>query len=882
MSFVRAFLSRLANLTRRRRTDRLDEEIQSHLAALADEYEQRGLSPDEARRAAERAFGGVTQVREAHRDQRTFAFVGHVARDLRHAIRAVARRPGFALLACLTLALGIGANATVFGLANALLFKPLPVYGGDRLTVFGRVSHDDGSVATSLTPHELDTLRVSTTAWSDLVGSAPATFSLTVGDRTDRIGVTFVTDNYFDAFRLQPAAGALFRPNTASRRAPDAVFVLTYDFWQQRFGGDVSIVGRSVSVGGRPVTIVGVAPRGFHGDAVFVETNGFIPREAPGFNAGTRPLRVLGILQPDVTIEQANGSLGAVSDHIALGRGEAPDRVVLRAFSERLSRPNPRASRPAIFGLTIFGALTALVLLLACTNVAGLLLVRADGRRAELALRAALGATRGRLAVHLLVEALVLAAIAAAVGLIASHWAAAGVVVASGFTPLANQLGTIIDWPTTIFAAVVVVGVTLVVGISPALRTTRCVPRDLVSQHLTAAPPRARRRTFVIVMQTALALTLLIISGLLTRSLVSTRAMAFGFDRHQLVDFTMNPAESGYDNRRTRDHYRDIVSQVSALPGVTGASLSQAVPMLSSSSPSRIVAEGSPVDPSDTTLVGYSAVSPSYFATLRIPLISGRPFSDADDETAPRVAIVSAAMAERYWPGREAVGQIFHLGDRTSPPVLVAGVAADVNNFSPFQSAIPFFYLPLWQHFGPRVTLQVRSDLPESTVIQDVRGTIRSIAPDIAPFDVRTTASAIDHAPDGLLFFRLGAGIAATLGGLGLVLAVVGVYGVVAHSANQRTREMAVRLALGAQPGALRRNLLTSGMVMVGAGVVIGLAAAAVVAGLTANLYVGISPLDPLTFGSAALVVAVAGLAACDAPARRAMRVDPIVSLREN
>jgi predicted lysophospholipase L1 biosynthesis ABC-type transport system permease subunit len=239
-------------------------------------------------------------------------------------------------------------------------------------------------------------------------------------------------------------------------------------------------------------------------------------------------------------------------------------------------------------------------------------------------------------------------------------------------------------------------------------------------------------------------------------------------------------------------------------------------------------------------------------------------------------------MAARYWPDRQAVGQTFHIGDRTSPPVLVVGIAGDVNNFSPFQTPVPFFYLPLSQHFTPFVTLQVRSALPESAVIQDVRRAIHAIAPDIVPFDVRTLTEAIDRAPDGLLFFRLGAGIAAALGGLGLILAVVGVYGVVAYSAGQRTREIALRLALGARPGVLRRDVLLSGMMPVGMGLAIGLATTAIVARLTANLYVGVSPLDPLTFGAAVLVVALAGLAACDAPARRVMRVDPIVSLREN
>jgi predicted permease len=801
---------------------------------------------------------------------------------VRHAVRGLTRRPGFALLTCLTLALGVGANATVFSLANALLFRPLPVHGGDRLTVFARLNRDDGTTSMPLRPTDLEALRAARGAWSDVVGSAPATLSFVADNRVDRIGVAFVTENYFDTLQLRPAAGAFFHPAAGGARTADAAIVLAYGFWHERFDAAPSVIGRSISVGGHPVTIIGVGPKGFQGDAVFVDTKAFIPRYAAGFNAGNRPLRVLGILRPEMTIGQANASLGPVSDEIARARHEDPRHVVLQAYPERLSRPNPHAVRPAVAGVVIFGALTALVLALACTNVAGLLLVRADRRRAEMALRAALGATRLRLAGHLFVEALVLTALAATAGLLAGQWAASGIAVTGGFGGFASQLGFVLDWRTALFASLTVAATTVVVGMTPALRTARSAPRDFASQHLSAAPHRTRIRRLVIVVQTALALMLLVVAGLLTRSLISTRDMAFGFDRRDVVDFTMNPAESGYDNRRTRANYDALLTQVSALPGVTAASLSQTVPMTSVNySESRVTAEGSPVDPTDATQVSYGAISSAYFDTLRIPIIAGRAFSDGDVGTAPRVAVVSAAMADRYWRGRDAVGQTFHLGDGSAPPVLVVGVASDVHNFSPFQAPAPFFYLPLAQHPTPFVTLQVRSTLPEATIVRDVRRVIRSIAPDIVPFDVRTLTSAIDHAPDGLLFFRLGAGIAAALGGLGLLLAVVGVYGVVGYSASQRTREMAVRLALGASPAALRRDVVAGGMTMVAAGVVVGLILAAIVARLTANLYVGISPIDPLTFGGAAGIIAVTGLFACDAPARRAMRVDPIVSLRE-
>jgi predicted permease len=863
--------------------DALDAEIQVHLDLLSADYVRSGMSASDARMAARRAFGGVIQVKEAYRDAKRWSIVSHVGRDLRHGLRGLRRSPGFTLTAVLTLALGIAANAAIFGLVNALLFRPLPVRDADRLTVFAR-QRKDGNTITAFSPAEFDTLRTQASRWSNLVAVAPATYGLTADGLTDRVGVSFVSENYWEAFGLQPSLGTFFRPTDAAWQSAAPVIVLSEEYWRTRFGRNPSVVGKRISLGGWPLTIVGVGPRGFRGDAIFMDVKGFVPLHAPGFRAASRPAKVLGFLEPGSTLAEANASLGAMSDAMARDRREVPEDVRLMAAWERFSRPSPRTARPEIATALIFGLLAAFVLALSCVNVSSLILIRAAARRTELALRTALGASRSRLALHLLVETLLLVTAAGIAGLVVGD----GLTIAIGrglptsLAPFAGELGFGFDWRVAAFTAMVICLTTVAVGSAPALRATRTSLGVLQHDGPTVTQGRTRMRRALMVAQVAGAVMLLTVAGLFARSLAATRVLPFGFDRRGVSDFSLNPAEFGEVGTLAQDRLKAVLAAVTILPGIEAATLTQSVPMTSDNySVAQIYAEGLPTAASSIQEVGYSAVSPTYFETLRIPLRDGRGFSSGDTSRAPRVAIVNAAMAARYWPAGRAVGRRFRLNNESAPAVEVVGVAANILNYSVMQDdATPFFYLPIEQHPTPSVTLQVRSARPAATVFRDVNAAIRTVAPDIVPFNVQTMTAAIEAAPDGLLLPRLGAWLASSFALLGLVLSLVGVYGVVAYGASQRAREMALRIALGAGPRHVRREVLRSGAGVVVGGLGLGLCLAAAFTRLTANLYFGVNALDPATFATAALVVGGTALAACYVPARRAIRVDPASALK--
>ncbi len=885
MTTFRIALARLGGLlTGRRDRARLLAEIRTHIDLLTRDHIAAGMAPADARRAAIRAFGSVAQVQEAYLDEQRLPFLDHVIRDVRHGLRALGRNPGFTLAAVLTLALGIGANAVIFTLVNALLFRPLPVRDANRLTVFAR-ELGSGDVTTTFSFAEFDAIRTQASHWSDVVAVRPATLALMADGRTDRIQVSFVSENYFDALGLQPAAGTFFPTTDPAARTAEPVVVLGYDFWSRRFGGDPSAVGKSVSIGGSPVTIVGVGPRGFTGDSMLQDISGFLPLHAAGFPMMSRmALRVLGDLKRPATLTEANASLAGLSNRFAEARHEDLDHVRLTAFWERYTRPRPQTLRPEVAMTIFFGVMAALVLGLACVNVTNLILIRTMARRPEIALRSALGATRGRIALHLFIEALMLVAVAGGVGLVVGAWATRGLGAAlpSILSPFAGQLGWSFDWRVAAFAAGAIAVTTLIVGTAPAIVAARRSTQVLGGVTPTATTGRTKLRRVLMGAQVAGALVLLVIAGLFARGLAATRARSFGFDARGVYDFSLNPAESGYNNPRAEELAEAIRARVQALPGVTAAALSQSVPMTGMYSEAAVVSDA-PASPAAAMYdqIGYSAISPTYFDTLRIPLRSGRAFSSTDTAGSVRVAVVTAVMADLYWPQGSAIGRTFRFGGASSTPVQVVGIVGDVKNYGAMQDhESPFFYLPISQHPTPSLTLQVRSSAPPPVVFSSVNAQFHGVAPDIIPYDVQTMTEAIDNAPDGLFLFKLGAGLSTALGVLGLALAVVGVFGVVAYGASQRTREMAVRMALGATADDIRRDVLSGGAVVIGGGVIAGSVVAASLAVLTQSLYADVSPLDPTTYIGAIVIVGVAALLACYLPARRAMRTDPIAALR--
>jgi predicted permease len=886
MTARRALAALMRRISSRGRAEaRLDTEMREHLQLLEEDFATRGLPPDAARAAARRAFGNPAQIAETYRETRRGSLWRNILRDIRHGGRNLRRQPGFAVAVAGTLALGIAATAVIFGFVDALLLRPLPVAHASRLTVFAR-QRNSGETVTTFLPREIDQLQAAGAAWTSLIAVAPATCGLTTADRTDRVGVSFVSENYWEALGLQPSAGTLFRSDPANPASAQPVAVLSRSYWEDDFGSDRGVIGRTMALCGVPLTVIGIGPRGFHGDAVFVDTKVFVPRHAPGFRPGpaARPARLLGILGPDVSLAQANLSLARVSDQMALARRDDPSTVRLQAFWERRSRPNPHAARPEMLGAGVFGVLTAIVLVLSCLNAGNLIAVRSLGRSGELAVRTALGATRPRLALHLLVETSMLVAVAGALGVLLAQAMMHGVgsLLPGILAPFAGQLRFSFDWPLALFAFATLAGTGLCVAVLPALQSVR-QPVDLLraSSHAIVGRP-LRIRTALMALQVAGSLLLCVVAGLFGRSVISMRAQPFGFDHRGVLDFAFNPAEIGDGGVHAVARLESLRAGVAVLPGVQSAALTQSIPLTSTGSWSGRVFADTPMTDRPNVDVGYTTVSTDYFATLRIPL-AGRDFSAGDDARAPRVAIVNQAMARACWPDGQAMGRTFRLNDASAAPIQVIGIAGDVLNYSAIQSrAMPFFYLPLAQHPSPALTLQVRSDQPAAAMFRAINDVIRTSAPVLVPFDVMPMTEAIDRAPDGLFLPRLGSWMAGVFSLIGLLLAVVGVYGVVACGVRYRRRELALRTALGASRRQILAAALRRGLLVVCAGVGVGTLLAAGFVVMTANLYWGVSAIDPVTFAAAIVVVSAAALAACYVPARRATRVDPVSILKES
>ena len=889
MSSLRALLVRLLGAFRRRRSDeRLNDEIDAHLALLTDEYRSRGLSAEDAARAARRAFGGVTQTREAYRDVQGGTLFAQLAQDLRYGARLAFRNIGFTATACLALAVGISANAVLFSVANALFFQPLPVRNADRLTVLARQSKD-GTTRASFSDAEFLALQRHLQSFSDLIAVRPGSRSFASDGSVERISVRFVSDNYFDALGVSPALGDVIRRSPTSSERREATLVLDNDFWRRRYGSDPSAVGKPVVIGGVPATVIGVAPKGFYGDSPFARADAYALLAVARAERGTafdteESLRILAVVAPDESVTRANAELAAAWPAIAREARRATVDEQLVAFPERFSRPNPHAARAATFGLSFLGILTVLVLGIASVDVASLVLIRTNRRMPEMALRAALGASRGRLARQLLTENAIVSALACLAGLVVGQ--AAGHLIGSTlpdtFAPFAIRLGLAIDSRLAIFSVLAASTVVLAISFSPVRRTAN-IP--LYSVARTEGGVRLadafRGRAALIAVQLAASVLLVVVSIQFLRSLTALQNAPIGFDRHGVIDFSIDPTDAGMHDIRVQRLYEDILDRARHLPEVASAALASSVPMMSSGDTASIRVPGSRETRVVPGSVGYSAVSSSYFDTLRIPILQGRGFRPDDAPEAAPVAVVSAAMAAKYWPQADlVVGRTFRMEDAPSTDVTVVGVSADVNNYSLIQSHTPYFYRPLAQHFATPVTLHVRSAGPLPPVAQRIRTELHRLAPELPVFNVKPLAAKIDGAPDGFFLLKLGVNTSVALSVAGIALSIVGVFGVVSYVAAQRTREIAVRLALGATPAQVRRGVLRDGALLVGGGVLLGTVAAVGFTKMTAGLYVGIDPFDVTPFVLAAVSVAAAALLACDIPARRAMRADPAATLR--
>ncbi|MGH9394137.1 MAG: ADOP family duplicated permease, partial [Terriglobales bacterium] len=713
------------------------------------------------------------------------------------------------------------------------------------------------------------------------------------GSGPERVLTHYVTGNYFSMLGLRPYLGRLIRPGEGHTPDADPVLVLAYDYWRSRFHGDVRVVGRSVQVNGRSLTVIGVAPRGFAGLSALIPPQIYVPLGMLALEAYPRDfmvnrvlqnLQVAGSLRPGQNIDQAQAELNVVARQLAASYPASDRGLDLRVYRERDARPDPASAAFLRRGGALFLILVGLVMLLACANVGGILAVRSGLRERELAIRGALGAWPGRLRRQLLTENLLLGLLAGAAGLGFGTVASRAVAAVPWHLSVAPRLYFHLDGRVFAFAFGLTVAASLLAGLAPALAA--------VGRHATGDGPISssrvtrrggRWRAALVVAQVAISLILLAEAGQFAKSLWHAQRQSLGFDPQGIMTWTMDPAEIGVHETQGLSLYARLLERVRALPQVEAAALSGSVPMgdYTDNDYLKIERYQSPAG-QGLPLVEYNVVSSGYFKALRIPLVAGRVFTDADRSGAQPTAIVNQAFARKYWPGGNPIGQRFaKVSGITNPTYVVVGVAQD-SRFAGLSGPVaPYFYLPLEQNYAlaSQQTLQVRSRGGAADLRLTVERAIHQLEPALPVFNVQSLAAAVDS-PNGLLLYRFAAALAALLAGLGLLLASLGVYGVVAHAAAQRTREVGVRVALGARPAEVLALLLREGMGSVGLGILLGLAFASAAARLAAALLDGISPADPWTLASAGLVLLLVALAACYLPARRALRLDPMSALR--
>jgi predicted permease len=888
---LRRFWLRLRAFIGRGADDRdLDRELASHLQLIEDDYARRGLSRDEARRAARLALGGVDQTRELHRETRSFAALEDLRRDLRHAVRAWRAAPGTTAASILTLALGVGVAAAMFSIVDVVLFRPLAVADPDRLVRLHTRSEGDATLGGFSLPLLRDLASRSSLADRVAGFDTGLAVHLTVGaGQAERASAAVVTGDFFPVLGARPLAGRLIGPDDDRAPGGHPVAVLSEAFWTRRFAADPAVVGSALRVNTTLFTVVGVAPRGFHGADVENAPDLWMPvsmiHEVSPLYAQFKPLERRGFTWLEAVAHLKSGATPAqaaaeMSSIIAGIPAPAPDAPAVTAVAVPIAQASGAgdagASRRRVSWMLVGVALAVLVI--AGAVAAGLLLVRADGRRGEMALRYALGASRGRVARQVVAEVGGLVCLASVLGLgLAQATGGLAQTLAPGALSLpASTLTPVLAVRVILVAAVVGMICTLVLGWLVAARVTRTALSAAVRRESVAVIGRRLRipvRHAFVVVQMALSALLLVGAGLLARTLDRASHVELGFDTARVLTAALDVSKSGYDRARGRQFYQELMARVAELPGVEHVAISRHVPISPTVSSTSLELTNTRV-PADSLESAFTPVSPGFFAALGMQVEEGRVFTAAD-EHGPVGLVVNRAFADRFWSGLNALDQrVLNLGERGAP---IIGVVNSTRLFSIRDGDEPMIYVPEWAMFEGSMTLVVRTSGDPLAVARDVQSAAAAIDPSVPVFRVRTLA---DHVGAALSRERLLAGLLTTFSLLALLLAAVGLYGVMSHAIEVRRREFGIRLALGARPGRLLRKILGEGARLAAVGLLVGLGVAAVASRTIASLLFGVSPTDVPTYAAISALLMSVALAASVIPARRVAQVDPNGALR--
>jgi predicted permease len=814
--------------------------------------------------------------------------------DMKYAVRSLQKSPSFAIIAVVTLGLGMAVNTTVFSVINGLMLRALPVPHAEQITVLA-IKQLGAEGFQNFSYPDYQDIRSQASASGEVFGYRTTLVSVIADGKGDHCVLSRVTGNYFSALGIKPALGRLILPTEGQSPGADPVLVLGYKYWQKRFGGDPSIIGKQVQVDDHPVTIIGVTPKEFQGTYAFLNMDGYIPISAVAGLLGAEPVRdiwthreirsllLMARLKPGVDLKQARAKLAVIAKRIADQHPETSKGITVDIFPERLARPEPDPDNTIPNVSLAFTVLAALVLLVACFNIANVLLVRATVRQREMAIRAAIGAGRARLVRQHLTESLALAILGGGTGLLMGWWASGFL----GSLPLGTDLPITFnfqpDFRVYLFTLAAVVVTSAVVGIMPALRVARIDVNSMLREGGRGSSEGPRRhlvRNSLVMAQVAGSLLLLVVAGLFVRSASKVRKIYLGLNPEYVIDVPVDVQQLGYTEQQGRAFYHQAEDRLGALPGVVSVGQAFCVPMGLISAQERLIIEEHPVEPGQPEpTVLHNMVSPDYFETLRIPVHRGRVFNKADSEKAAKVAIVNEVMAKKFWPNEDVLGKRFKLRGPDTQYLEIVGVVQDGKYRGVVEDPLPFFYVPLEQTYMPLRTMHVRTSVPPESLELQIAWQLQELAPTLPLSGVRTLNQELEGI-NGYLFFHLGAQLTAAMGTLGLILAVVGVYSVVSYAAVQRTHEIGIRMALGAKPRDILKMVLGQSLIVIGLGILIGVCVAFAGTRSLASLLVGVSSSDPATFIVVVTALATVALFACWLPARRATRVSPLVALR--
>ncbi|MBI3404272.1 MAG: ABC transporter permease [Acidobacteria bacterium] len=898
MSRLLEFLSRLVSLFRKSKSEReLSEEIRAHIEMQSEENIRRGMNADDARRAAQRAFGGVEQTKEHYRDQRGLPVLEILLQDIRYSARTLAKNPGFALIAVLTLALGIGANTTIFSFVDAVVLQPLPYPDPDRLVSLWEVSGPkapdsfntrgrgisegaDQPRRTTVSPANLVDYQKQSTAFTGLSSFDTAGMNLTGAGNPERILGEQVNANYFSILGIHPAQGRSFLPEE-DRPGNNHVVIISDDLWRDRFGADPKLLGSSIALNSKKYQVIGIMPAGFVSPSQYGLADRLRFYVPAAFDAellaqhGDHEVNVLGRLAPGATLQQAQAELNTISDR--LGKQFPNTNENIRAEIAPLRNDIVREVQSSLYVLLACAGFT---LLIACSNLANLLLARAVSRRREMAVRLALGASRARVVSELVVQCLLLSGIGCAAGLLGAVWAQRlFLFFAPPGIPRLDQVA--LNSHVLIVASLLSVITAILCGAFPAWQISRGQPIDSLraGERNQAGASVLRWRNALMVAEIALSMVLLVGAGLLLKSFFILNGVPLGFQEQHVLAMNINLPNTRYTTGEQRfTFYMELEQKVSAIPGVESIAYANRLPMRGGWSSGISLESGTP---EGTAMVesDFQAVNPGYFRTLGIPLLRGRTISSQDTKATEQVAVVSSEFGNRFLPGQEVIGRRFRRHDK-APWVTIIGVVYDVRRDGKAAAIHPQVFLsaaqtdlyPTWlADFAVRATVEPHS------LLSSIQQAVWAIDKDQPVTNVKTLEEVLSRSLSPRRFQMI---LLLLFSGVALTLGLVGIYGVVSYSVSQRTPEMGIRMALGAQRSNIYALILrqTSGLIF--AGILLGTGCALALSRFLESFLFSVKPTDPATYVALAILLAVVALFASGVPARRATRVNPVIALR--